>query len=209
MTLQGQIHTAMGRHVHRPVGRNLTHLRSEFHRPVGQNFTHPRSEFHPPVGQNFTHPPVRISPTRGQNFTDPSVRISPTRRSEFHPPAVRISPTRRSEFHPPAGQNFTHLQVRISPTVVRMRPFWVINRAELGGHQHRFEVKLSTIWVPNFHKNPSPAPLHLRGHRLMCEHGELVVWWSARVQQERPFGRARVKALNGSRSLKRIAVSAS
>jgi hypothetical protein len=55
--------------------------------------------------------------------------------------------------------------------------------------------------------NTPPVALHGRG--LMCKHGELVVWWSARVQQERPFGRARVKALNGSRSLKRIAVSAS
>ena len=52
-------------------------------------------------------------------------------------------------------------------------------------------------------------PVALDGRGLMCEHGELVAWWSARVQQERPFGRALVKALNGSRSLKRIAVSAS
>ena len=49
----------------------------------------------------------------------------------------------------------------------------------------------------------------LDGRGLMWKHGELVAWWSARVQQERPFGRALVKALNGSRSLKRIAVSAS
>ena len=49
----------------------------------------------------------------------------------------------------------------------------------------------------------------LHGRGLMCKHGELVAWWSARVLLGRPFGRARVKALNGSRSLKRIAVSAS
>ena len=55
--------------------------------------------------------------------------------------------------------------------------------------------------------NTPPVALHGRG--LMCKHRELVAWWSAQVQQERPFGRARVKALNGSRSLKRIAVSAS
>ena len=55
--------------------------------------------------------------------------------------------------------------------------------------------------------NTPRVALHGRG--LMCKHGELVAWWSAQVQQERPFGRARVKALNGSRSLKRIAVSAS